>query len=186
MNRSGLYYQPRGESAESLKPMRLIDEEYTRRPFFGGRRTMLRLHAQGYPVGRHRVRRPMGLLGFHAGHWHAACFPARRNANDGITMTGDLHCRSSVIRTFRSGPARRKLCLFACHEEHNAANERHRAKDGRQRNGVRLFACRVNWSDVDYLFPGCVATTAPRKTQQTKYHQDHPKRFVHGGLLWRR
>lgn len=66
MNRSGLYYQPRGESAESLKLMRLIDEEYTRRPFFGSRRMMLRLHEQGYPVGRHRVRRLMAVLGLQA------------------------------------------------------------------------------------------------------------------------
>jgi len=33
VNRSGLYYQPLGESAENLKLMRLIDQEYTRRPF---------------------------------------------------------------------------------------------------------------------------------------------------------
>ena len=38
VNRSGLYYQPLGESAENLKLMRLIDEEYTRRPFYGSRR----------------------------------------------------------------------------------------------------------------------------------------------------
>jgi hypothetical protein len=43
----------------------------------------------------------------------------------------------------------------------------------------------VNRSDVDDPFPGCVRKTAPRKTDQTKYNQDHPKRFVHGGLLWR-
>jgi putative transposase len=66
VNRSGLYYQPRGESAESLKLMRLIDEEYTRRPFYGSRRIMRWLHEQGYPVGRHRVRRLMELLGLQA------------------------------------------------------------------------------------------------------------------------
>ena len=38
VNRSGLYYQPLGESEESLMLMRLIDEEYTRRPFYGSRR----------------------------------------------------------------------------------------------------------------------------------------------------
>ena len=36
VNRSGLYYEPVGESAENLMLMRLIDEEYTRHPFFGG------------------------------------------------------------------------------------------------------------------------------------------------------
>ncbi len=66
VNRSGLYYQPRGESAENLKLMRLIDEEYTRRPFFGSRRIMLWLHERGYPVGRHRVRRLMEFMGLEA------------------------------------------------------------------------------------------------------------------------
>jgi putative transposase len=66
VNRSGLYYQPLGESAENLKRMRLIDEEYTRRPFFGSRKMMQWLHDQGYPVGRERVRRLMRLLGLEA------------------------------------------------------------------------------------------------------------------------
>jgi putative transposase len=66
VNRSGLYYQPLGESAENLKLMRLIDEEYTRHPFCGSRRLMCWLHDQGYAVGRHRVRRLMGLMGLEA------------------------------------------------------------------------------------------------------------------------
>ena len=33
VNRSGLYYQPVGESEENLRLMRLIDEEYTQHPF---------------------------------------------------------------------------------------------------------------------------------------------------------
>ena len=74
------------------------------------------------------------------------------------------------------------LCLSACYKEYNA-NGRHRSKDGRQRNGVCLFACSENRSDVDDPFPGYVRKTAPYKTEQTKYNQDHPKFFVHGGLL---
>ena len=66
LNRSGLYYQPHGESAENLKLMRLIDEEYTRRPFYGSRRVMRWLHERGYQVGRHRVRRLMELMGLEA------------------------------------------------------------------------------------------------------------------------
>ena len=66
VNRSGLYYEPLGESAENLKLMRLIDEEYTRRPFFGSRKMRKWLEEQGYQVGRHRVRRLMGLLGLEA------------------------------------------------------------------------------------------------------------------------
>lgn len=66
VNRSRLYYQPLGESVENLKLMRLIDEEYTRRPFYGSRKMMRWLHEQGHPVGRHRVRRLMGWLGLEA------------------------------------------------------------------------------------------------------------------------
>ena len=66
VNRSGLYYQPLGESAENLVLMRLLDEEYTRRPFYGSRRMMCWLHERGHAVGRHRVRRLMGLLGLEA------------------------------------------------------------------------------------------------------------------------
>jgi putative transposase len=66
VNRSGVYYQPRGESAENLQLMRLIDEEYTRRPFYGSRRMMRWLREQGYPVGRDRVRRLMELMGLEA------------------------------------------------------------------------------------------------------------------------
>jgi hypothetical protein len=34
--RSSWYYQPQGESAEDLSLMRLLDEQYTRTPFYGG------------------------------------------------------------------------------------------------------------------------------------------------------
>jgi len=66
MNRSGLYYQPRGESEESLMLMRLIDEEYTRHPFLGSRRIREWLCGRGYRVGRNRVRRLMQLMGIEA------------------------------------------------------------------------------------------------------------------------
>ncbi len=38
MSRSGYYYRPQPVSEEDLLLMRLIDEEYTRHPFFGTRR----------------------------------------------------------------------------------------------------------------------------------------------------
>ncbi len=66
VNRSGLYYQPRGESEESLMLMRLIDEEYTRHPFLGSRRIREWLRGRGYQVGRNRVHRLMQLMGIEA------------------------------------------------------------------------------------------------------------------------
>jgi len=66
VNRSGLYYRPVGESEENLMLMRLIDEEYTRRPFLGSRRMMLWLRDQGCQVNRKRVRRLMEVMGIEA------------------------------------------------------------------------------------------------------------------------
>ena len=37
LNRSSLYYEPAGETAENLRLMRLIDQEYTAHPFLGSR-----------------------------------------------------------------------------------------------------------------------------------------------------
>jgi putative transposase len=65
-NRSGLYYQPLGESEENLMLMRLIDEEYTRHPIYGSRRMKAWLCGQEYQVGRNRVRRLMRLMGIQA------------------------------------------------------------------------------------------------------------------------
>ena len=38
LNRSSLYYEPAAETAENLRLMRLIDEQYTACPFYGSRR----------------------------------------------------------------------------------------------------------------------------------------------------
>ena len=66
VNRSGLYYQPVGESEENLMLMRLIDEEYTRHPFYGSRRMTIWLGEQGHEVNRKRVRRLMEVMGIEA------------------------------------------------------------------------------------------------------------------------
>jgi len=66
VNRSGLYYRPAGESKENLMLMRLIDEEYTRHPFFGSRRMEAWLCGQGHEVNRKRVSRLMRVMGIEA------------------------------------------------------------------------------------------------------------------------
>ena len=43
--------------------MKLIDQQYLERPFYGSRRMMAWLRNQGYRVNRKRVRRLMGILG---------------------------------------------------------------------------------------------------------------------------
>jgi putative transposase len=66
LNRSTLYYQPAAETEENLELMRLIDRQYTDRPFFGSRRMTAWLQERGYLVNRKRVQRLMGVMGLEA------------------------------------------------------------------------------------------------------------------------
>lgn len=52
-----------GESKENLEFMRLIDEEYTRHPFYGSRKMRNYLRRNGYRVNRKRVQRLMRIMG---------------------------------------------------------------------------------------------------------------------------
>ena len=61
--RSSYYREPGGESEENMKLMRLIDEEYTRHPFYGSRKMKKYLRNLGYKVSRKRVQRLMRLMG---------------------------------------------------------------------------------------------------------------------------
>ena len=66
INRSTLYYRPKGENPLNLKLMRLIDEQFLKTPFYGSRQMARHLRRLGYCVGRHRVRRLMKLMGIEA------------------------------------------------------------------------------------------------------------------------
>lgn len=64
--RSSYYYEPQLESEYNLVLMRLIDEQYMRRPFYGSRRMGVWLRDQGHKVCRDRVRRLMCIMGIEA------------------------------------------------------------------------------------------------------------------------
>jgi putative transposase len=66
VNRAGLYYQAVGESEENLLLMRLLDEQYTRTPFYGSRKMTEWLETQGHAVNRKRISRLMEVLGIEA------------------------------------------------------------------------------------------------------------------------
>jgi putative transposase len=66
ISRSGYYYSPCGISEKDLWIMRLIDEEYTRHPFYGARNLSDWLGRQGYPACREKVGRLMKLMGLEA------------------------------------------------------------------------------------------------------------------------
>jgi putative transposase len=66
--RSSYYSSPSTiqESAENLVLMRLIDEEYTRHPFYGSRQMRNTLRRQGHRFNRKRIRRLMKKMGLHS------------------------------------------------------------------------------------------------------------------------
>ena len=66
LNRSSLYYQAVPETAENLRLMQRIDQEYTAHPFLGTRRMTAWLIVQGEAVNRKRVQRLMRLMGLEA------------------------------------------------------------------------------------------------------------------------
>lgn len=70
--RSSYYYEAAPESAENLRLMRVIDEEYLEAPFFGSRRMTQRLLRLGHAVNRKRVQRLMRLMGLEG------LFPGRK------------------------------------------------------------------------------------------------------------
>jgi len=66
LNRSTLYYKPGTESELNLHLMRLLDEQYTKAPFYGWPRMTAHLRRKGYEVNHKRVQRLMQKIGLHA------------------------------------------------------------------------------------------------------------------------
>ena len=66
--RSGLYYAPAEVRPEDLAVMRLLDEQYTRTPFYGVRRMHAWLRSIGNGDGIQRVRRLLRKMGLTAIH----------------------------------------------------------------------------------------------------------------------
>lgn len=66
LNRSSLYYRSKAPSEEDAILMRLLDEQYTKTPFYGYRKMTAQLQRLGYKVNHKRVRRLMSKLGLAA------------------------------------------------------------------------------------------------------------------------
>ena len=78
IGRSSLYYEPTGESAETLALMRRIDELFLKYPFYGARRMALHLRREGVRVGRRRAGRLMGLQAIYRAPRTSAPHPEHR------------------------------------------------------------------------------------------------------------
>src|SRR5262245_61284302 len=66
VNRPSLFREPARGGGRDLRLMRLIDEQYTARPFYGSRRMTIWLNEQGEEVNRKRVQRLMRVMGLEA------------------------------------------------------------------------------------------------------------------------
>ena len=64
--RASYYYVPKGESAYNIKLMNLIDEQYTRTPYFGVPRMTEVIRNKGYMINYKRVSRLMKKMGLTA------------------------------------------------------------------------------------------------------------------------
>jgi putative transposase len=64
--RATWYYEPQGESEQNLRLLGLLDEQYTRTPFYGVPRMTEWLRTQGERVNEKRVRRLLRKLGLEA------------------------------------------------------------------------------------------------------------------------
>lgn len=63
ISRSTYYYEPRPESPDNLRLMRLIDELYLKAPFYGHRSMTYELNKKGEKVNKKRVHRLMKKMG---------------------------------------------------------------------------------------------------------------------------
>jgi putative transposase len=66
LSRSSFYYRSLGEDEYNLHLMRLLDEQFTRTPFYGARKMRTWLRRQGHEVNRKRISRLMRLMGLEA------------------------------------------------------------------------------------------------------------------------
>jgi len=67
LNRATYYRKPKGISELNLKLMKTIDQEYTKRPFYGYRKVTRQLQEKhGYAVNHKRVARLMQKMGLQA------------------------------------------------------------------------------------------------------------------------
>lgn len=73
LNRTTLYYKPKGESAENLKMMEMMDKYYLDHPTAGVLTMVNMLILAGMTVGAKRVRRLMRKMGLRPSILRSAC-----------------------------------------------------------------------------------------------------------------
>ena len=104
ISRSSFYYTPKGESSENLVLMRRIDELFLKYPFYGPRQMARQLRREEIVVGRHRVRRPMGLEAIYQAPRTSTPQPAHRTYPYLLKGALDRSLQSSLVRRYHLHP----------------------------------------------------------------------------------
>ena len=91
LSKTGYYYKPVGESEFNLQLMRLIDQQYTKYPFYGVPKMTELLRMLGYRVGPKRVRRLMRKMGL------IAIFPKPKTSKPGKATEKYPYLLNSVV-----------------------------------------------------------------------------------------
>ena len=79
--------------------MRMLDEQYTRTPFYGARKMAAWLQTQGYPVERKRVRRLLQLMGLEAIYPKPRTSPAWARQSSVIRTCSEEEALSTATRS---------------------------------------------------------------------------------------
>ena len=66
LHRSSFYHPPARETPLNLELMRLIDQQYTKTPYFGWPKMTAYLQRLGYPINHKRIQRLMQKMGLQA------------------------------------------------------------------------------------------------------------------------
>ncbi len=117
LNRFSYYASPRAITADEQKILNRMDEIFTEYPYYGNRRMMHVLRAEGIMIGRKRIRRYYQILGIEA------IYPkmnlSKRNQAYKVypyLLRGIGHHKgqSGVEHGHHLHPLKERICLLVC------------------------------------------------------------------------
>ena len=114
VGRSSLYYEPTGESAETLALMRRIDELFLKYPFYGARRMALHLRREGVRIERRRARaadEPDGASGDLSGAAYQQSAPRAPGLPISAAGPGDRAGEPCLVSRYHLYPGAARLPL---------------------------------------------------------------------------
>ena len=114
IGRSSLYYEPKGESAETLALMRRIDELFLKYPFYGARRMALSSAPRGRadrPTPGRSADAPDGASGNLSGAAHQRSAPRAPGLALSAQGSGDRAAEPCLVRRYHLHPGAARLPL---------------------------------------------------------------------------